>query len=104
MNAGLAGLALGVSTLIFAFVPIYILDTDTLAIAASGFVMLLTISCSVLGLRFSMVRLKRNRMKGEGICIAIVGLATNLAAMLVIIVWGVLIVLVIAILETFNRF
>ena len=43
-------------------------------------------------------------MKGEGIGTAVVGLTTNLATMLVIIVWGVLIVLPIAILETFNMF
>ncbi len=109
MNAGIKGLALGVSALIFAFVPIYALANydlaaDALAIALFGFVTLLAIPCSVLGLTFSIAELKRNRMKGDGTGTAVAGLAANLAAMLVVIVWGVLIVLVIAILESFNRY
>ena len=74
---GIAGMILGIIAVVFAFIPIF-----------GAFV---AIPCSLVGLPLSGVGFYMNRKAGTGSGMAIAGIATNIVALLLAIIWWVIV-------------
>ena len=73
----IAGMILGIVAMVFAFIPV-----------VGVFV---SVPCIVVGLPLSIVGLVMNRRREQGIGMAIAGIATNVVAVIIVIVWVVII-------------
>ena len=70
---GLTGMILGITALVFGFIPLI-----------GAFV---CFPCIAVGLPLSAVGFYRYRREGKGIGMAIAGMATNVVALVVVIIW-----------------
>ena len=70
---GIAGMVLGTVAVVFAFIPVF-----------GAFI---TLPCIAVGLPLSAIAFFRNRRQGRGVGMAIAGIATNIAAIVIAVVW-----------------
>ena len=70
---GIAGMVLGTVAVVFAFIPVF-----------GAFIAL---PCIAVGLPLSAIAFFRNRRQGQGVGMAIAGMATNIAAIVIAVVW-----------------
>ena len=70
---GIAGMILGIIALVFGFIPVF-----------GAFV---CFPCIAVGLPLSGVGFYRNRKAGQGTGMAIAGMATNIVALVIVIIW-----------------
>ena len=77
-----AGMVLGIIALIFGFIPVF-----------GAFI---AFPCFAVGLPLSGVSFYQKKKAGEGLGMAIAGLATNIVALLIVILWTVIIAAAIA--------
>ena len=75
-----AGMVLGIIAIVFAFIPI---------VGA-----LIAIPCIVVGLPLSSVSFVKKKRAGEGIGMALAGMATNIVALVMVIAWAVIFLII----------
>ena len=74
-----AGMTLGIIAIVFAFIPII-----------GAFI---AIPCIFMGLSLSSVSFVKKKRVGEGIGIALAGMATNVIALFMLIAWAILLII-----------